>query len=274
MGIKMKENSAAVLKILLGVCYITPLIIAVLFSIQPNKEIGMAPLKFFTENPTIQNFIDVWNSTPFLTYLKNTFVMVIICVPCQLIFASLSAFAFTFYKFPGQDLLFTLFLATMMIPGEVTLISNYATIQNMGLYNTYAGMTITSLVNVSAMFMLRQHMRSLPKELWEAAKIDGANPLAIMMQIIVPLATGTISTVFVLTFITYWNDFQIPMVYIPSHPVAAYGMYVFQNTPIPEIANTPTRLAGIFLMALPIVVFYAIFNKKLNVNLSVGGIKG
>jgi ABC-type glycerol-3-phosphate transport system permease component len=114
----------------------------------------------------------------------------------------------------------------------------------------------------------------IPKDYTEAAKIDGANPFTIMTQIIVPLATTTTSTVFVLTFIGYWNDFQIPMVYIPSYPVAAYGMFVFQNTPIVEIANTPTRLAGICLLAFPIVIFYAFFNKKLNVNLSVGGIKG
>jgi raffinose/stachyose/melibiose transport system permease protein len=95
-----------------------------------------------------------------------------------------------------------------------------------------------------------------------------------MLKIIVPLASGTTTAVFVLNFIALWNDFQIPMVYLPSHPVAAYGMYQFQNTAIIQIANTPNRLAGICLMAFPIVVFYAFFNKKLNVNLSVGGIKG
>ena len=115
---------------------------------------------------------------------------------------------------------------------------------------------------------------NIPTDFYEAAKIDGANPWAVMTQIITPLASGTTSTVFVLAFIGYWNDFQIPMVYLPYNPVAAYGLYEFQNTALPKIANTPTRLAGIFLMAAPIVVFYAIFNKKLNVNLSVGGIKG
>ena len=116
--------------------------------------------------------------------------------------------------------------------------------------------------------------KMIPRDYTEAAKIDGAHPFTIMTKIIFPLAAGTTATVFVLAFIGYWNDFQIPMVYLPSHPVAAFGMYQFQNTAILEIAHTPTRLAGICLMALPIVIFYAIFNKKLNVNLSVGGIKG
>ena len=116
--------------------------------------------------------------------------------------------------------------------------------------------------------------KMIPMDYTEAAKIDGASPLSVMLKIIVPLAAGTTTAVFVLNFIALWNDFQIPMVYLPSHPVAAYGMYQFQNTAIVEIAHTPTRLAGICLMTFPIVVFYAIFNKRLNVNLSVGGIKG
>lgn len=255
MSKKMKENSAAVLKILLGVCYITPLIIAVLFSIQPNKEIGMAPLKFFTENPTFQNFIDVWNSTPFLTYLKNTFVMVIICVPCQLIFASLSAFAFTFYKFPGQDLLFTLFLATMMIPGEVTLISNYATIQNMGLYNTYAGMTITSLVNVSAMFMLRQHMRSLPKELWEAAKMDGCKEMRYFATCVLPLSVPILAAQGITAFIHVYNSYFWPMLVTNTKEMRTIQVGMAQLMASGSTTYGNVLAGAIICMLLPTIIF-------------------
>ena len=166
----------------------------------------MAPLRFFSENPTIQNYFSVWESTPIMTYFKNTFIMVIVCVPFQLLFASTSAFAFTFYEFKGKEFLFTLFLTTMMIPGEVTLISNYATIQNMGLYNTYAAITITSLVNVSATFMLRQHMRSLPKELWEAAKMDGASSWQILRKITIPQIMPSIT---ICLFLSLTNAFKL-----------------------------------------------------------------
>lgn len=211
MKLKTKENIAAVLKILLGLCYIFPLIIALLFSIQPNEEVGMAPLRFFSENPTIQNYFSVWESTPILTYFKNTFIMVIVCVPFQLLFASTSAFAFTFYDFKGKEFLFTLFLTTMMIPGEVTLISNYATIQNMGLYNTYAAITITSLVNVGATFMLRQHMRSLPKELWEAAKMDGCKEMKYFVSVVLPLSVPILSAQGITSFIHVYNQYFWPM---------------------------------------------------------------
>ncbi len=177
------------------------------------------------------------------------------------------------YKFSG--VIYAFVIVTMALPIVGSMPSEIAVAQSLGIFDTFPGIWIMrgSFLNTYFLIFFAQ-FKMIPKDYTEAAKIDGANPFAVMVKIIVPLAMGTVSTVFVLTFISFWNDFQIPMVYIPSHPVAAYGMYVFQNTPIREVSNTPTKLAGIFLMAFPIVVFYAIFNKKLNVNLSVGGIKG
>ena len=177
------------------------------------------------------------------------------------------------YKLSG--ILYAFVLVTMALPIVGSMPSEIAVAQALGIFDTFPGIWIMrgSFLNTYFLIFYAQ-FKMIPKDYTEAAKIDGANPFTIMTQIIVPLATGTISTVFVLAFIFYWNDFQIPMVYLPSHPVAAYGMYHFQNTSINEVANIPTKLAGICLMAFPIVIFYAIFNKKLNVNLSVGGIKG
>ena len=177
------------------------------------------------------------------------------------------------YKFSG--VIYAFVIVTMALPIVGSMPSEIAVAQSLGIFDTFPGIWIMrgSFLNTYFLIFFAQ-FKMIPKDYTEAAKIDGANPFAVMVKIIVPLAMGTVSTVFVLTFISFWNDFQIPMVYIPSHPVAAYGMYVFQNTPIKQVSNTPTKLAGIFLMAFPIVVFYAIFNKKLNVNLSVGGIKG
>jgi ABC-type glycerol-3-phosphate transport system permease component len=113
----------------------------------------------------------------------------------------------------------------------------------------------------------------IPKDYIEAAKVDGAGNFRIMFQVIMPFALGTMLTVFLLNFITYWNDYQIPMIYLPSHPVAAYGMYVFQMSTETALANTPVKLAGIFLMAAPIVLVALIFSRRLMANLSVGGVK-
>ena len=204
----------------------------------------------------------------------------------SLLFSVGSAFAFTFtslimgyasarFKYKFSEFIYMLVLVTMALPIVGSMPSEIATAQALGLFDTFIGIWIMRSTFLNTYFLIfYAQFKMIPQDYTEAAKIDGASPLAIMLKIIVPLASGTTVAVFVLNFIGLWNDFQIPMVYLPSHPVAAYGMYQFQNTAIVEIAHTPTRLAGISLMTFPIVVFYAIFNKRLNVNLSVGGIKG
>ena len=177
------------------------------------------------------------------------------------------------YKF--SNFIYAFVLAALALPIVGSLPSEIATAQRLGFFDTFIGIWIMRSTFLNTYFLIfHAQFKMIPKDYTEAAKIDGANPFMVMTLIIMPLAWGTIMAVFVLNFIALWNDFQVPMIYLPSHPVAAYGMYQFQNTAIPAIANTPPRLAGICLLAFPIIVFYAIFNKKLNVNLSVGGIKG
>lgn len=179
------------------------------------------------------------------------------------------------FKYRFSEIIYAFVLITMALPIVGSMPSEIAVAQSLKIFDTFPGIWIMrgSFLNTYFLIFYAQ-FKMIPKDYTEAAKIDGANPWLVMTQIIVPLAWGTVSTVFVLAFIGYWNDFQIPMVYLPTHHVAAYGMYAFQESRIAEIAHTPLRFAGILLMALPIIIFYAIFNKKLNVNLSVGGIKG
>lgn len=179
------------------------------------------------------------------------------------------------FKYKFSEYIYTLVLVTMALPIVGSMPSEIATAQGLGIFDTFLGIWIMRSTFLNTYFLIfYAQFKMIPQDYTEAAKIDGASPLSVMVRIIVPLAAGTTSAVFVLNFIALWNDFQIPMVYLPSYPVAAYGMYQFSNTAIIEITPIPVRLAGIFLLAFPIIVFYAIFNKKLNVNLSVGGIKG
>ena len=179
------------------------------------------------------------------------------------------------FKYKFSEIIYAFVLITMALPIVGSMPSEIAVATDLRIFNTFHGIWIMRGNFLNTYFLIfYAQFKMIPKDYTEAAKIDGANPFTIMTQIIVPLAAGTISAVFVLAFIGYWNDFQIPMVYLPSHPVAAYGMYVFQNEADGETSYVPVKLAGIFLMAVPIIVFYAVFNKKMNVNLSVGGIKG
>ena len=179
------------------------------------------------------------------------------------------------FKYKFSEYIYIFVLVTMALPIVGSLPSEISTAQGLGIFDTFLGIWIMRSTFLNTYFLIfYAQFKMIPQDYTEAAKIDGASPLMVMVRIIVPLAAGTTSAVFVLNFIALWNDFQIPMIYLPSHPVAAYGMYQFSNKADLDIANIPTRLACIYLLAFPIIVFYAIFNKKLNVNVSVGGIKG
>ncbi|MBQ2768596.1 MAG: carbohydrate ABC transporter permease [Clostridia bacterium] len=180
------------------------------------------------------------------------------------------------FKFRLSNIIYSFVLISLALPIVGAMPSEIAVADSLGIFDTFPGIWIMRASFLNTYFLIfYAQFKMIPKDYTEAAKIDGASSFGVMVKIIFPLAMGTITTVFVLAFIFYWNDFQIPMVYLPSYPVAALGMYQFSVLTDPdEINHIPVRLAGICLMALPIVVFYGIFNRKLNVNLSVGGIKG
>ena len=116
--------------------------------------------------------------------------------------------------------------------------------------------------------------RGISKEYSEAAKIDGASNLRIMLRIVMPQALNIIVTVFFLSFITYWNDYQVPMLYLPRYPVAAYGLFDFLRNNTAQITDAPARMAGTLIMTLPVLIVVIIFNKRLRVSVSIGGVKG
>ena len=244
---------------------------------------------WFPKKITFENFINAYthffveveigdgyySSFNIFQQFGNSLLYSVGCAAAGTIASLVMGYATARFKYKFSEYIYTFVLITMALPIVGSMPSEIAVTQSLNLFDTMPGIWILRANFLSTYFLIfYAQFKMIPKDYTEAAKIDGANPLSIMLQIIVPLASTTTTTVFVLSFITFWNDFQIPMVYIPSYPVAAYGMFKFQTTPIKEIAHTPARLAGICLLAFPIVIFYAFFNKKLNVNLSVGGIKG
>ena len=177
------------------------------------------------------------------------------------------------YKFSA--IIVTFVLIAMALPVVGSLPSEISVAMKLNIYDTFWGLWIMRGSFLNTYFLIfHAQFKAIPRDYTEAAKIDGANPLSVMLKIIVPLATGTMLTIFVLAFISFWNDFQIPMVYLRSYPVAAYGLHYFVNGANNQIREVPYQLAAALIVAIPIVIFYIAFNKQLNVNLSVGGIKG
>jgi len=211
-----------------------------------------------------------------LQQFYNSVLYSVGCAAAVTLTSLMMGYASARFKYRFSNFIYTFVLVAIALPIVGSMPSEIATAQALGFFDTFLGIWIMRCTFLNTYFLIfHAQFKMIPQDYTEAAKIDGANPLSVMLRIIVPLAAGTTTAVFVLNFIALWNDFQIPMVYLPSHPVAAYGMYEFQNTTeIIETSYMPTKLAGICLLTFPIVIFYAIFNKRLNVNLSVGGIKG
>lgn len=210
MKLKHKKLIFDLLKVGLGILYLFPMIVMLITSFQPKIEVLSIPFRLSIKNPTFTNYIHTIQYMDVLTWLKNTFIVIGVCLPTQLVTALLAAYGFAFFDFKGKKFLFTLLLTTMMIPGEVVTATLFKMMVNWDLINTYAALTITHLVSVACVFMFRQNMLSLPRSLWEAARMDGCGYMTYFAKIVVPLCKPLIVTRLMSGFIAQYNSHMWP----------------------------------------------------------------
>ena len=265
--------STWIVKALIGIAFISPLIIGVLFSLQSDKELGMYPLTLITQNPTLENYIAVFQKVPLLTYLKNSFIMCSICILAQVVISTLAAYGFVFFKFPGKNFLFTLILSSMMIPGEVVVITNFITIQKLGLTNSYIGLVLPSLISGTAIFLMRQYFLTLPKDFKEAATIDGCGDMRFLFQVAVPLSIPTISSLAVYLFVQIYNQFFWPLLVTDTNEWRTVQIGIsFLVTG--DIVSYGRILAGATVAILPSVLVYIFGQDYIIKGMTAGGVKG
>ena len=294
-SIKEPFNYLALILFILLLLYSLSLLLPILWTLITSFK---SPMEYdfdmnktgWPENFTFENYVAAYRNFYVTVYHEdtgeysyfyiyqlfgNSLLYSFLCALAATLTPCIVAYAVARFNFKFSKVIYSIVIITMALPIVGSLPSEIQMAKNLGIFDTFIGLFIMKANFLGIYFLVfYAQFKAIPMAYSEAAKIDGASPFRIMVQVILPLCLGTIGTVFLLCFIAYWNDYQIPMVYLPSHPVAAYGMYEFQNVKTSEIANTPSRLAGIFIMAAPIVVVFALLNKRLMVNLSVGGIKG
>ena len=211
MKLRRRELIADSFKILFGLVLVSPMILAALISFMPKADIIRIPFRIDLSNVTLENYIYAFQNMNIFTYLKNTFIMIIVELPCKVGTALFAAYAFSHYTFKGRETLFALLLAVMMIPGEVIMMSLYKMIMGWGLIDTYAGLTITGLTDVSAVFLFRQNMKAVPKELWEAANLDGCGRMRYLFSILIPICKPIIAAYSLRGFIFIYNNYMWPL---------------------------------------------------------------
>jgi len=270
---KVKSNTSFIIKVILGIIFIAPLIIGVAFSIQTEETLVTYPLKLIAENPTIQNYVEVFRKVPLLAYLKNSVIVCACAIIGQVVFSSLAAYAFVYFEFPLKKLLFTLVLATMMIPGEVVVITNYVTIQNMGLINTYMALILPSLVSGTSIFLMRQYYLTLPKDFKEAATLDGCSDMGFLFRIATPLSIPTISSLAVYLFVQIYNQFFWPLLVTNKDTMRTIQIGIsFLTTS--DIISYGQILAGAVVAIVPSVVVYIFGQDYIIKGMTAGGVKG
>ena len=270
-----RRNFRAVfVRILIGIMVISPLLLGISYSFRSDAEIMMTKgITLLPRTWTLENYEWVFNYIPVGKYIFNSIIHYVLMVGAQIILCSMAAFAFSFFQFKGKKILFNAILFSMMIPGEVTLIANFLQVQNWGLVNTYAGMVITGMVSGMGIFMLRQFYLSLPKELYEAAKLDGCNNMQFWFKIALPLSKPTLASIAIYEFVTIYNRYMWPLLIAQDEDMYTIqiGMAMLKGS---EGDNLGIVLAGAVVCIVPVLLVFIIGQKYIVRGMVSGGVKG
>lgn len=269
---RTKEGLSFAVKLAIGILFISPIILGVLFALQAEEELMSVPLHLIAKNPTLRNFIEVFRKVPLLAYLKNSMIVCVSAIVGQIVFADLAAYGFTYFDFPGKKLLFALVLGSMMIPGEVVVITNYVTVQNLNLTNTYLGLVITSLIGGTSIFMMRQYYMTLPRDYREAAELDGCGDIMFLFRIATPLAIPTISSLAIYLFVQIYNAYFWPVLVTNKMEMRTVQVGVAYLVTA-DVVQYSQIMASAIIAIIPTVIAYIFGQDFIIKGLTSGGIK-
>ena len=230
---------------------------------------------FFTLSPTLQNYVDAFTTVPLLGYLLNTLIFTIGTTAIMIVVSTLAAYAFARLEFRGKNLLFTLFLSLMMIPSELVVITNFVTVTNLDMRNTFAGLILPSVTSVFYIYLLKENFEQVPDELYRAAKVDGTSDLKYLWKVMIPICRPTIVTVIILKVIECWNSYVWPRLITddPSYYLVSNGIQEIRENGFGR-ENIPAMMAAVVVISVPLIILFLVFRRKIMAGVSRGGLKG
>ena len=231
--------------------------------------------KFWTMAPTLENYRAAFTTVPLAKYFLNTLIFTVVTTVIMLIVVTLAAFAFSRLEFKGKNLVFTLFLALMMIPNELVVITNFVTITNWGMRNTFWGLILPSVTSVFYIYLLKENFAQIPDELYKAAKVDGTSDFKYLTKVMIPISAPTLVTVVILKVIECWNSYVWPRLITddPNYYLVSNGIQEIREHGFGR-QNIPAMMAAVVVISVPLIVLFLIFHKKIMAGVSRGGTKG
>ena len=231
--------------------------------------------RFVTASPTLQNYADAFTGVSLGRYFLNTFLFTVITTALMMIVIIFAAFAFSRLQFRGKNLVFTLFLSLMMIPSELVIITNFVTITNWGLRNTFTGLILPSVTSVFYIYLLKENFEQIPDDLYKAAKVDGTSDLKYLFKVMVPICSPTIVIVVILKVIECWNAYVWPRLITddPKYFLVSNGISEIRENGFGR-ENIPAMMAAVVVISIPLIILFLIFHKKIMEGVSRGGTKG
>ncbi len=231
--------------------------------------------KFFTLTPTIKNYIDAFTMVSLGRYFLNTLIFTLATTALMLFITIPSAFAFARLNFKGKDMLFTLFLSLMMIPTELVVITNYTTITNLDMRNTFAGLILPSVASVFYIYLLKENFAQIPDELYYAAKVDGTTDLKYLLKVMIPICKPTIVTITILKVIECWNSYVWPRLVTDKEAyfLVSNGIQAIRENGFGR-DNIPAMMAAVVSISVPLIVLFLVFRNKIMEGVARGGTKG
>jgi multiple sugar transport system permease protein len=250
-----------------------PMIWMIITSLQTLNETRHFPPILVPSSIQWQNYTEVLQRAPFARWFLNTLVVTVVVVAGNLLFCSLAGYAFARIKFFGRDVVFILVLATLMIPFQVIMIPTFIIVRKLGLIDTLGALIVPNLAGAFGIFLLRQFFRSLPIELEEAARIDGASRLGVLFKIVLPLSGPVLATVAVITFLWTWNDFLWPLItiYNPDNMTLQLGLTTFQGA---HQTNTHLLMAANVMSVIPVLFLFFVAQRFFIRGIATSGLKG
>lgn len=231
--------------------------------------------QFYTLNPTLENYVTAFTSVNLAKYFLNTIIFTLATTGIMMIVTIFAAFAFARLEFKGKNLVFTLFLSLMMIPSELVVITNFVTITNAGLRNTFTGLILPSVASVFYIYLLKENFEQVPDELYKAAKVDGTSDMKYLFKVLIPICSPTIVTILILKVIECWNSFVWPRLITDdeNYFLVSNGIQTIRESGFGR-ENVPAMMAAVVSVSLPLIILFLIFHKKIMQGVSRGGTKG